>query len=97
MATVHIAFGTAMAAGAPAYPRTFSKVEVITSSGSSQATSIKAEGGEYAHITPSGGDVHVDVGPSPVAVRGSPHLVCAGNTKLIGVLKEGDKVAILNV
>lgn len=97
MATVHVAFSGATAAGAPVYPAAPKQAETLTSSASSQQTSISADGSAYAHVSASGGAVFVSIGQNPTAASGAGWLVADGETKSFGVLKEGDKVAVIDV
>jgi len=96
MATAHIAFGGAMSAGAPVYPKMPRVAETITTSASSQETTISANQGEYAHVTASGGSIFIAIGSSPTAASGSGWLISDGETRNCGVLKAGDTVAVID-
>lgn len=97
MATAHIAFGGAMSAGAPVFPTKPRAAESITTSGTTQSTTIEANQGEYAHITASGGSIFIAIGETPTAASGSGWLVSDGETRTCGVLKQGEKVAVIDV
>lgn len=97
MATVQVNFGTAMGAGVPSYPQTVSGGNAFTSSGTSQATTAEAKGGDFAHVMSTGGAIWVEIGQSPTAAAGTTWIVADGETKQFGPLKDGDKVAILDV
>ncbi len=98
MATVQINFDDPANIGGTsvfnAYPRAS---EDLTSSGTSQQTTITAIAGEVASITASGGAVWVKAGQSPTAAAGDNHLVADGETKTIGLLRDGDEIAIIDV
>lgn len=97
MATVQVNFGTAMGAGAPAFPPAVNAGQAITSSGTSQATTITARSGDYAHVTAVGGAIMVEISNNPTAASGVTWIVADGETKLFGPLKDGDKVAIIDL
>lgn len=71
--------------------------ETITSSGTSQATTITASVNEIAHITASGGAVFINYGAAPTAASGSGDLIPDGGSLQIGGLASGDKVAVIDV
>lgn len=97
MAIAHITFRDAVdMGGSSIMSRTPSQAATITTSGTSQATSIAALGGEVGVITVSGGAVFVAVGAAPVAASGSGDLVPDGGAIFIGRLLPGDKVAVIN-
>lgn len=95
MATVNIRFGAVMGAGAPVYALPRSSAS-ITSSGTSQATTIAAAGGDYAAIVSAGGPVWVAIGQAPTAAAGTTFLVPDGGALDVGPLKDGDKVAVID-
>ena len=97
MATVHIALGETMTGGGPQFPRKARATQAITSSGTSQTSTITANGGDYAHVTASGGAVFVMIDASPTAASGTGRMVTNGQTWTGGPLKDGDKVAIIDV
>lgn len=97
MATVHIRFGGVMGSGAPVYAPIPKRAETITSSGSSQASTKAADGGDYCTVTSSGGAVFVAIGQAPVAASGSGDMIPDGSSIDFGPLTDGDKVAIINV
>ena len=99
MGTVHITFGGAMGAGAPVYPSKPRKSEAVTSSGTSASTTNAANGGEYARILSFDANVYVTVGASPTALAsGAGMLACtSGGVLDIGPLKDGDKVAVIDI
>ena len=96
MATAHIAFGGAMSAGAPVYPTKPRAAETITTSGSSQSTTITADQGEYCHVTAPGGAIFIAIDTSPTAASGSGWLVTDGMTMNLGAMKTGQKVAVID-
>lgn len=99
MGTIHVAFGGAMGAGAPVYPPAPRKSEAVTSSASSASTTNTANGGEYARIVSVDANVYLAVGSSPTALASGAgmHVCLSGNTLDLGPLKDGDKVAVINV
>lgn len=97
MANIHIRFGEIMPGDAPVYQRVPRSSEVITSSGSNQTTTMTATGGDYATITAIDGAVYVDIAASPNASTNKREAVPSGGTKDFGPLKEGDKVAVVDV
>ncbi len=69
--------------------------EEITSSGSSQATSITANAGDAAVVTNNGiEDVWFTV--SGTAAVGTTFFVPADREKLVGGLGEGDTISVIN-
>ncbi len=97
MATVAINFESPANVGGTsvfnAYPR---KSESVTSSGTSQQTTITALANEAATITSTGGNVWVKAGQSPTAAAGDNTLVLDGETKTIGPMRAGDEIAIID-
>jgi hypothetical protein len=96
MSTVHITAGGAMGGGAPVYAPIPDFAQTITSSGTSQRSSAMP-GGKYVSVTSSGGAVFVAIGQNPTAVSGAGYMVADGATKDFGPIKEGDKVALIDV
>lgn len=97
MATVKITFrAPTNIGGTSVYSRAPRASETITSSASSQATTITAEAGEIATITASGGAVHVIAGPSPTAATTTGDLVPDGGRLELGFLLAGDKIAVID-
>ena len=95
MATAYIRFGGAMGGAAPVLspiPRDTAK---ITTSGTSQATTITSAG-EYARISAVGGVIRYAVGQTPTALAGSGDWVLDGGTVDIGPLAIGDKIAVID-
>jgi hypothetical protein len=98
MATVHVAFTSAMGGGAPVLAPKPNASEKITSSATSAATAIAATAGDYARIAAFDGAVFVAVGPAPVALAtgADMHVVLAGTTLDLGPFKQGDKIAVID-
>jgi hypothetical protein len=97
MADIRIRFGGVMGGGAPVYspiPRQSAK---ITSSAGSTATTVTAEGNDYVTIKAIGGAVAFAVGQAPVAIATSGDVVMDGESVDLGPLKQGDKVAVIDV
>lgn len=94
MATVNVIFGAVVPS------RTLmgcqpSASENITSSGTSQQTTITAQTHDAAQITVTGGAVRVAFGPNPTAVAASI-LILDGQTREFGGLSNGDKCAVID-
>jgi len=97
MATVHVTFRNAVQMGGSSIlSREPRAAESLTSSGTSDATTITAQQGEVASITASGGAVYVAVGASPTAVSGAGDLVPDGGRLDIGAMLNGDKIAVID-
>ena len=98
MAIVGITFGAAMDGITPVYAGLPAVSEVITSSGTSQATSgAVAHPDQIARVTASGGAVWVKTGAaSPTAAAGDDYLVPDGGTIDLGRLQVGWKVAVVD-
>lgn len=97
MATVKITFrAPTNVGGTSVYSRAPRASQTITSSASSQASTITALTGEIATITASGGAVHVIVGSSPTAATTTGDLVPDGATLELGFMLDADKVAIID-
>lgn len=98
MATVQITFRDPVQVGGTSIlsrePRV---VQTITSSGTSQASTITGKTGEIADITASGNSVWIRVGANPTAATGTGDLVPDGGRVQIGFLQDGDKVAVIDV
>ena len=96
MGTVHITYRSLVSLNGSALasrqPRT---AATITSSGTSQATSITALQGEAAIITATTA-VFVAVGASPTAASGAGDLVPAGGIVTLAGLRALDKVAVID-
>lgn len=97
MADIRIRFGAVMGPSAPVYASHPKQTAKITSSASSQATTVAAESGDYVTIKAIGGPVAFDIGPAPVAIATSGDVVMAGETMDFGPLQTGDKVAVIDV
>lgn len=96
MSDIHVTFVKAMDGIAPvvaAHPRA---KQLVTSSGTSQATTITAQANEVCEITASGGPVWVAFGAAPTAAAGSDHLILDGQSRQFGMLIPGEKVAIID-
>ena len=95
MATAYIRFGGCMGGGAPVLSPIPDATGTITTSGTSQATTITSNG-SYARISAVGGVIRYAVGAAPVAVAGSGDWVLDGQTVDIGPLNVGDKIAVID-
>ena len=73
-------------------------VEDITSSGTSQATSITAPNDDCMVCVESigSGDVWVKIGASPTAAVGSDHAIAAGQVRYFAGVSAGDAVAVID-
>ena len=91
MSSMHVAFGTAIGAGAPTYPRNVRSAEVVTTGASAASSTIEANGGDYAFVSAVDAGLYVRIGAD--AAAGLDHYVAPGTTKDIGPLKEGDTVS----
>lgn len=94
MALVHIAF-TSATSGAPVAQAIPDAAEVITSSGTSQATTAASKNGGIVTVSASGGSVWVAFGPSPTAASNVHQLVQAGQTRDFGI-QPGMRVAVID-
>jgi hypothetical protein len=95
MATAYIRFGGAMGGGAPVLSPIPDATATLTTSGTSQATTITSKG-TYARISAVGGAIRYAVGPAPTALAGSGDWVLDGMTVDIGPLNIGDKIAVID-
>lgn len=97
MATVKITFrAPTNIGGTSVYSRQPRASQTITSSASSQASTITALAGEIATITASGGAVHVIAGSAPTAATTTGDLVPDGGSIELGFMLTGDKIAIID-
>lgn len=94
MATVHIRIGKVMGAGTPTYQKG-GRTATITSSSSSQATTIAAEDGDFATICASGGNVRIAF--LATALASSGEWVLDGQTRDFGPLNRGDTVSVIDM
>lgn len=70
--------------------------QVLTSSGTSQATSGSATGERnYVRVVATGGNVYLAFGAAPTAVTAQGHLLIAGIPETF-YLEDGQKVAIID-
>lgn len=97
MADIRIRFGAVMGSSAPVYASHPKQTAKITSSASSQATTVAAEAGDYVTIRAIGGAVAIDISANPTAIATSGDVVASGETVDYGPLKIGDKVAVIDV
>lgn len=99
MASIHVRFGEVMGAGAPVYASKPRKSETVTSSASSAQTTNTANSGDYATISAIDGSVYVTTGSNPTALAtgAGMDVVISGTVKDFGPLKDGDKVAVIDV
>lgn len=98
MATVHVTFFGATVNGSASFYAPSPRVaQTITSSGTSQASTITALTGEVGAVTASGGDVWVNVGESPTAASGSGYLVPAGSRLELYPMVQGHAIAVRDV
>lgn len=96
MATVHVAFSEGNQQYVPVAAKTPSGSEVITSSATSQATTITANNGEFVTITASGGNVWAKIGSSPTAASADEWLILDGQTRNFGPCAAGDTCAVID-
>ena len=96
MATVHVTFCAAVDGPAPVVAGVPEAKQTITSSGTTQSTTIAAAPGNICQITATGGNVWAAFGASPTAAAGSDHLIIDGQTREFGFLAPGYKVAIID-
>lgn len=97
MATVQVTFGAAMDGIRPVHAAVPDAKEDITSSGTSQATTITSAGPhQVCKVTSVGGAVWVAVGASPTASAGNDHLIPDGATLDLGFLQAGWAVAVID-
>ena len=96
MATFHVAFARAGDSGIDVMPAKPRATQTITTSGTSQASTIEATQGDQCEVTASGGDVFIAFGAAPTAASNSGYLIPNGATKYYGNLKPGDKVAVID-
>ena len=96
MATVQITFGAAVDGVAPVAAMQPAAAETITSSGTSQATTITTRRGQICSVTASGGNVWVTAAGTPTASAGTTHLVPDGATRDFGFLEDGWRIAVID-
>lgn len=101
MAQVIIEFGAAPAlslnGAATIMDVTGAQSEEITSTGTSQATTMTANNGDACTVTNNGAeDVWVTFGSSPTAAVAATHFVAANTTRDFGNLRSGYKCAVIN-
>lgn len=99
MASIHIRFGEAVGMGAPVMSALPRKSEVVTSSASSATTTNTANQGDFVRISAIDGSVYFTVGSSPTALNTGVGMDVAlsGSYVDIGPLKDGEKVAVIDV
>lgn len=96
MATVKVTCGQATASGAQieVVPR---QNQTITSSASSQQSTVSARSGEIISVTASGGAVHALFGDNPTVTTANSHaLIPDGGTRFFGGMKDEWTVAIID-
>lgn len=96
MATVHITFRSAVGLGGASVEGPPRVAETLSSSGSSEETSITSQVGEVATITAVGGAAFVAYGANPEAGQGVGDLLPDGARIQIGGLPAGSKVAVVD-
>lgn len=96
MATAHIAFVRAMDGSAPVLGAIPHSKETITTSGTSQATTITAGNDCFVDIALSGGNAWVKIGAAPTASAGNDWFIIDGAPFQRGFVPAGSKVAIIN-
>jgi hypothetical protein len=98
MGTVHIRIGEISPGSNPCFTRAPRRAQTLTTSTTSSATSIAADGGEYATITvlDSARGVYVVIGDTPTA-SASGDAIPNGLQQTYGPLKPGDRIAIADV
>lgn len=97
MADVRIRFAVASGAGQPVHAARPDGQAKITSSTSSQIMGATASGGDFLTIRSIGGAIAFDIAANPVAVATSGDIVMDGETVTLGPLREGDRVAIIDI
>lgn len=95
MATVDIRFGPVMGGGAPAYQKG-GKYQTISSTASSQQSTIIASDGDFARVSSVGGKVRIAFAASPTAIADDGEWVLDGQTIDVGPLSAGDKIAVID-
>jgi hypothetical protein len=96
MATFHVSFGRAGDSGIEVMPARPNASQAITTSGSSQASTITAKQGDQCRVTVTGGNVYIAFGASPTAVSTTGYLLLDGDKDYFGALNAGDKVAVID-
>ena len=96
MATVNVAFNTAMQGSTPVVGAVPTASAAITSSGTSQQTSITAGNDTACRITAIGGSVWIKFGANPTAAAGSDYLIPSGASHDFGNIPAGYKVAVID-
>lgn len=99
MANIQIRFGEAMSGTAPVYSRLPRKSEKVTSSGTSAQSTNTANGGEIVTVTAIDGSIYALIGSNPTALASGAGMeaIPSGSSKDFGPLKDGDKVAVIDV
>lgn len=95
MATAHIRMGGVMGAGVPVLSAAPTATQSISTTASSQVTTITSKG-EFARISAVGGMVRYAVGQSPTALAGSGDWVLDGDSVDFGPLAYNDKIAVID-
>lgn len=96
MATLNVVFGRAMDGPAQVISGVGVSSQSITTSASSQASTVSAGNNQVCELTVSGGNVWVAFGASPTASAGTSFLLVDGQTRHFGHLPAGTKVAVIN-
>lgn len=97
MADVRIRMAVGSGAGYPVHASRPDAQAKITSSASSQVMGATASGGDFLTIRSIGGAIAFDIAAAPVAVATSGDIVMNGETVTLGPLREGDRVAVIDV
>lgn len=85
-----------MGGGAPVYAPIPNSMQTITTTASSQATTITAKSGDYARIVANGGPICFAVGQSPVATAASGDIIMNESSIDVGPLSANDKIAVID-
>lgn len=95
MSTMHVVFGPVMGGGAPVFAGNARSAEAVTTSGTSAASNITAQAGEYATV--SAHDAALYVAVSKVATSAVGYYIGIGEKITIGPLKTGDTISGIEV
>jgi hypothetical protein len=98
MGTVHVRIGEITPGSNPVLTRRPRRAETLTTSTSSTATTITADGGEYATVTvlDAASGVYVVINDNPTA-SAAGDAIPGGGQQTYGPLKPFDRIAIADV
>lgn len=91
MSTMHVAFCAVMGGGAPVYAAKPRAAQAVTTSGTAAATTITAQGGEYARVAAVDAALYVTTGATASAATG--YYVPIGGVLDLGPMLEGATVS----